>query len=226
VVVYYPFEPDQPWSRTLTDQAGGGGGGKPHDGAVVGCTWATGRWPGKHGLEFKQVSDRVRVTVPGEFDSVTLAAWVRVDALPNVNNSLFMADGWDEGSLHWQVSNEGMLILGVKAPPQGRNAHYHAAGAFTPDRLGRWVHVAVTYDRPGGWVTHYLDGKPVVRLPILFDAPLRVGDAELGNWNQAARRDNAPIRHFSGCMDEFVMFSRALTEAEVERLCTRGRPSD
>src|SRR5262249_7346381 len=71
LVVYYTFQPEQSWSRTLPDQARGRK--EPHDGTVVGCAWATGRWPGKQGLEFKQVSDRVRFHVPGEFDSVTLA---------------------------------------------------------------------------------------------------------------------------------------------------------
>jgi CheY-like chemotaxis protein len=54
--VYYQFKAEQSWDRTLRDQAGQ----PPHDGAIVGCSWATGRWPGKQALEFKQVSDRVR----------------------------------------------------------------------------------------------------------------------------------------------------------------------
>src|SRR5262249_55174438 len=89
LLVYYPFQTDQPWSRTLRDE--GGGKAKPLDGAVVGCAWGNGRWPGKRGLELKRVSDRVRLHIPGEFNAITLAAWVRPDALPNQNNSLFIA---------------------------------------------------------------------------------------------------------------------------------------
>src|SRR5207302_411529 len=87
LVVCYLFEGEQPWARTLTDQAGGG---EAHDGVIVGCNWDTGRWPGKRGLEFRQVSDRVRFTVPGELDALTLVTWVRVDSLPNRFNSLMM----------------------------------------------------------------------------------------------------------------------------------------
>lgn len=226
VVAYYPFEPDHPWSRTLPDLALADQppASAARDGAVVGCGWVTSRWAGKHGLEFKRVSDRVRLNVPGEFSSLTLAAWVRVDALPNVNNSLLMADGWDVGGLHWQIGGDGMLILGIKAPLKERNAHYHALGVFTPDRLGQWVHLAVTYDQPAGAVTHYVDGAAVAQLPILFDIPLRIGSAEVGNWNTATRRDSVPVRHFSGCMDELLLFSRPLAEAEIERLYTQGRP--
>src|SRR5262249_30414604 len=109
LVVYYSFEPEPAWSRTLTDRAAR----QPerNDGAVVGCEWATGRWPGKQGLEFKRVSDRVRFNVPGEFDALTLAAWVRVDALPNRFNSLMMTDGWDEAAPHWHIGAEGKVEL-------------------------------------------------------------------------------------------------------------------
>src|SRR5947207_7903177 len=43
--------------------------------------WVEGRWPDKHALEFRSVSDRVRVSVPREFESLTLAPWVRVQGL-------------------------------------------------------------------------------------------------------------------------------------------------
>jgi hypothetical protein len=222
LLVYYPFQAEQPWSRTLPDQARGRE--QPRDGAVVGCPWVTGRWPGKQGLEFKRVSDRVRLHVPGAHDSITLMAWVRVDALPNGNNSLMMSDGWKEGGLHWQIGDTGTIILGVKAPRATPNAHYHAPGVFTPDRLGHWTHLAVVYDRAGRRVTHYVDGRPAAEGPVLFDIPLRVGDAEIGNWNVAPQRSRSPIRYFSGCMDEFLLFSRALDGQEIGRLYTQGRP--
>ena len=153
-----------------------------------------------------------------------LAAWVRVDALPIRNNSLMMADGWEPGELHWQIGEDGKLILGVQSDPKGRGAHYHAVGALTPDRFGQWMHLAVVYDRDAGHVTHYLDGQPAARHPTRFDIPLRVGDAELGNWNIATHPNKTPVRHFTGCMDEFLFFARALSEKEVERLHARGRP--
>jgi len=224
LVLAYTFQPEPAWSRTLRDQPGAGQ--QPHDGAIVGCSWVPGRWPGKQGLEFKRVSDRVRLNVPGEFESVTLATWARVDALPNRNNSLLMADGWPEGGLHWQIGDNGTIILGVKGPGPGKgpNAHYRALEAFGPERFGRWSHLAVVYDRDAGMVTHYLDGKPVAELPIQIDVPPRIGNAEIGNWNLADRRDSVPIRFFTGCIDEFLLFSRALSGHEIEQMSTRGRP--
>src|SRR5262249_58736926 len=117
-------------------------------GAIVGCSWGAGRWAGKLGLEFKRVCDRVRLHVSGEFRSLTLAAWVRPDALPNVNNSLLMADGWEEGGPHWQIGSDGTLILGVKGPPgyesveKIKGPRHRAPNAISPERLGPWGHRA------------------------------------------------------------------------------------
>ena len=217
--VYYRFHGERPWERTLRDYSRHG-----RDGAIVGCSWGTGRWPGKQALEFKQVSDRVRFHVPGEFDSITLMAWVRVDGLPILNNSLMMADGWEEGELHWQLGGDGTIILGVQSRPKGFGAHYHALRAITPDRFGHWLHLAVVYDGDGGQVTHYIDGRPVAQEPIQFDIPLRIGAAQLGNWNIATHRNKTPVRYLTGCMDEFMLFSRPFNDREVEQLYTQGRP--
>src|SRR5205807_2400300 len=141
-------------------------------GAIVGCAWAEGRWPGRQGLEFKRVSDRVRVHVPGEFDALTLAAWVRVDALPNRYSSLLMTDGWEGGSPHWHIREDGKISLGVQGVGGATAAHYFTGVVFTPDRVGQWSHLAVVYDRRGGLVTHYLDGRPVKQTPIKLDVPL------------------------------------------------------
>jgi hypothetical protein len=234
LVLYYTFQSEQPWSRVLTDQAGGRA--QPHDGVMVGCTWAAGRWPGRKGLEFKQVSDRVRLNVPGQFDALTLAAWVRVDALPNRFNSLMMTDGWDEGAPHWHVGQAGQAVqngqggqggkieLGVQGPNKKNGAHYETPDVFTPERLGEWVHLAVVYDRAARRVTHYVDGQLVQQEDLKHDMPLHVGDVEIGNWNAASFRGKYPVRYFSGCMDEFMLFARALGDPEIEQIYAQGRP--
>jgi hypothetical protein len=222
LLVYYTFQPRQTWSRTLHDQAPGR---KPaQDGAVVGAAWATGRWPGKGALEFKRVSDRVRFNVPGEFESLTLAAWVRIDNLPNLNNSLMMTDGWDEGAPHWQIGDDGTLILGVQNRNKTKGGHYHAPAAITPDLFGRWLHLAVVYDGAAGKVTHYVDGRAVADMDTEFTIPLRIGNAELGNWNIASHRNSTPVRFLTGAMDEFLMLSRPLSADEISQLYTQGRP--
>ncbi len=222
LVVYYPFDDDDPWSRTLSDRAPGRG--PAHDGAIVGCTWAAGRWPGRKGLEFKRVSDRVRLHVPGDYDALTLMAWVRVDALPNRFNSLLMTEGWEEAAPHWHISNTGRVELGVQGYQRKGGVHYLTDEVVPPERLGQWVHLAVTYNRGAGMVTHYVDGQPVQQDELKLDIRLRLGDVEIGNWNLGPRPHHSPVRYFNGCIDEFLVFGRALGAAEVERLYEQGRP--
>jgi hypothetical protein len=224
LVAYYSFQSEEPWSRTLLDQAGDGNGKNPHNGAIVGCTWGEGRWPSKQGLEFKQVSDRVRVNIPGQFDSLTLVAWVRIDSLPNLNNSLLMSDGWEPGDVHWQIVNPGMLVLGVQSEPKGKGWHYDAPDVLTPDYFGRWIQLALIYNKESGLVTHSLNGRPVSVQSIPMDIPLRLDEADIGNWNMSTHRNSTPVRYFTGGMDELMIFSRALSEQELDKLYTQGQP--
>jgi hypothetical protein len=223
LLIWYLFDQVEDWDRTLVDQ--GFHQKDPHNGAIVGCSWTQGRWPDKRALEFKQVSDRVRLQLPGKFVSISMLAWVRVDGLPNVNNSLMMADGWSPGGMHWQIGSDGMLILGVQSNPKGKGAHYHAPGAITPEMFGDWIQLAVVYDGEQGQVSHYVNGRAVAQLHVDFDIPLVVGSAELGNWNLASHRNNSPIRFFTGCMDEFMLFGRALSSQEIERIYEQSRPA-
>ena len=62
------------------------------------------------------------------------------------------------------------------------------------------------------------------RMACRFDAPLRLGNVELGNWNVAGYRNKNPVRNFNGCIDVFLLFSRPLSGGEVARLTAAGRP--
>jgi len=83
------------------------------DATVVGCERAEGRWREKQALEFHSVNDRVRLTVPGEFEALTLSAWVCVKGLDRQFNSLFMCDGFELGTIHWLIRSDGVLGLTV-----------------------------------------------------------------------------------------------------------------
>jgi hypothetical protein len=41
---------------------------------------------------------------------------------------------------------------------------------------------------------------------------------ELGNWTPSPDKRLQPVRSFAGCMDEFILLSRALGDDEVRRL--------
>lgn len=194
---------------------------------VVGCARAEGRWREKRALEFQSVNDRVRLAVPGEFNGLTLSAWVCIKGLDRQFNSLFMSDGFDPGTVHWLVRNDGVLGLTVFGPDPGKFQIMASPPLLSMDTLGVWQHLAVVLDGKARRVVHYVNGLPVSQHPLKFGPPFRVGSAELGNWNARSGPNPIPelIRNLSGAFDEFELFSRSLSDAEVRDLYTKGNPN-
>jgi hypothetical protein len=75
-------------------------------------------------------------------------------------------------------------------------------------------------------VIHYVNGLPVSEKALKFGPPFRIGAAELGNWNAKRFPENDPfmIRNFSGAMDDFCVFGRALSKHEIRALYFQGKP--
>lgn len=206
---YFDFEDQKSWDRQLVNRASSGS-----NAAIIGSKWSEGRWPGKGALEFQRVSDRVRLTVPGEFEAISLVASVRIQGFDRWLSSLILTDGFEAGEVHWQISDQGEMILGIGAALPGINTY--SPPVIRPGDLGRWLQVAVTIDRGSGEVIHYLDGKEVAREIKKEIPPLRFGNAEIGNWQSQANAH--PIRSFNGRIDEFMIFQRALSAAEIKEL--------
>jgi hypothetical protein len=196
------------------------------DGTIVGCQWTEGRWPDKHALEFRSVNDRVRLDVPGEYESLTLAAWVRVQGLDRQINSLFMSDGFEAGTVHWSVRQDGVLALTAIGTEPRDFQICTSPAALTLNQFGLWVHLAVVIDGGAKHVVHYFNGAPASEHALNIKPPFRVGVAELGNWNAKGfpRNDPFMIRNFGGAMDEFCLFGRALGPEEIRALCSTSKP--
>jgi hypothetical protein len=220
VIAYFNFENHQPWQRTLEPE--GPRADQLPAGAIVGCRWAEGRWLGKQALEFKSTEDRVRLNIPGEFESITLACWVRIDGFDRWLSSLLLTDGHNLGEVHWQFTETGQLLLGVKAE-RDQSQEYLSDTVLRPVDLGRWIHLACVYDGAAGEVRHYVDGRRVETQPIRVPTPLRFGAAELGNWAPEQFKDHR-IRSLNGRMDEFLLLEGPLDDAEISRLYKPGRP--
>ncbi|MDB6154659.1 MAG: putative LamG domain protein jellyroll fold domain protein [Chthoniobacteraceae bacterium] len=222
LLVHFDFEHSTPSDWQLHNASSE----SASDGTIVGCQWVEGRWPTKQALEFRGVSDRVRLSVPGEFTSLTMAAWVRVQGLDRQFNSLFMCDSFDAGTLHWLIRGDGVLGLTVIGPGAGNYQIVPTPSVLRLDQFGMWLHLAVVLNGSTKRVTHYVNGRPVSEKTLKIHPPFRIGTAELGNWNARGFPDNDPsmIRNFSGAMDEFCLFSRALPAAEILALYSSDRP--
>lgn len=199
----------------------------PTDGAIVGCAWSGGRWAGKDALDFKRPGDRVRVNIPGVFESMTLAAWVRVDALDNRLQGLLLTDRYEVGSPHWQITSTGSLRLGIRLPD--RDGQLEPSGYGSPPvllakQIGVWTFVSTVYDRSRKRVQHYINGQRVSDDELIFDQALKIGPADIGNWGVPFSPEQQPIRNFNGRIDELTVWNVALTAQQILEYYQAGRP--
>ena len=109
---------------------------------------------------------------------------------------------------------------GWSAEADGDGVGHEAAAA------GEDPAVAVVLDGSADRVVHYVNGITVGENALRVKPPFRIGAAELGNWNANGfpKADPFIIRNFSGAMDEFCLFSRALDPDEIRALYSTGRP--
>lgn len=236
VIAYYPFDQQDDWNRKLDCAATARL--FEQSGAIVGAKRVPGRWPEKSGLEFKRPGDRVRMKVPGEFTSLTFMAWVRIDSLDRMYNSLFLTDNYNQGEPHWQILETGQLFFSVRWRPDdwvpGKSpngpAHFPVISPpfWKPSLGGKWIHLATTFDAKSNRVVHFLNGYPIHQESIpdsLMVRTTRIGEATLGNWSRPTRPDEQfAIRNLNGTMDELLILNTALSADEVLKIYKIGKP--
>ena len=156
---------------------------------------------------------------------------MKVDGLHRYN-ALLLTDGYEPGEPHWQILEDGRLMFSIaQADPSdpGRNLNqiHHSPVVFTRSNLGRWHHLAVTHDSHSGKTEQFLDGQKVAS----GEAPVRhtpqkivFGACELGNWGLPAQGNPFPIRNLNGSLDEFAIYSAALTERDIQKMFEAGKP--
>ena len=227
LIVYYSCDQPQSWQRRLINEAGD----PERRGAMVGVNRSPGRWPWKSAVEFRRPGDRVRVFIPGEYTSLTLACWVRLDSVARMWNSLYLTDGYEKGEVHWQITEEGRLAYSMRIRETGRHRqHLYLSPSFwKPELSGRWIHLATTFDADKAEVTHYLDGREIHREQSTSEhlvQTTRFGAGEIGNWGQSLRRTDPEfvIRSLNGLLDEFAIFNGALSGSEINAMFHAGNP--
>ncbi|HUU16080.1 MAG TPA: LamG domain-containing protein [Sedimentisphaerales bacterium] len=207
LVIYYSFDSV---SDIVTDQSGNG-----HDGVVNGDITAepSGKYSGAAKFTTGSYFDLDGENFPVEevpTTGITLAAWIKCEntggdhAIFNARASdatwLIHPEARSNGEFRWLLrSYGGTTIFDIRA------------GSVTWDE---WIHFAGTYDKAAGKAILYINGE-LVREENISNAADIAGD-----WASGARVgyniDNA--RPFTGLMDDFLMFRRALSQAEVKKL--------
>jgi hypothetical protein len=159
------------------------------------------------------------VTAPGEFSSLSYVTWVRIDGFDRYLSSLLLTDGHEKGAPHWQLNSEGQVIFGI-----GGHRTNYSQPILRPAAVGRWIQLAAVLDGNTHTLTHYLDADVIGTSPYYVSVPVKLGNAEIGNWT-AGYASGFPVRNFNGRMDEFILFNEPLSPEEVRELFLVGKPA-
>lgn len=215
--LYFTFDNQDDWSRVLLDASTSSQ--TPSNGAVIGCKWEEGRWAGKGALAFKRGNDRVRLNLPGQLSSATLAAWIKIDALPQSIAPIICTEPLSLGAACWSINKQGQLALRVKSANESNL--YESAVAFGKERVGRWTHVATTLDSESKMISHYVNGRSFSHEKMAKWVPLSFEKSLFGHSFDTSDQDGTAFR---GSIDEFVLFEEAYQEEEIRRIYEIGRP--
>ncbi|MFC7336849.1 LamG-like jellyroll fold domain-containing protein [Haloferula chungangensis] len=231
MLIAYTLPRVSSWERQVRNHAEAG---PPHtDGAIVGCKWVDGRWPGKGALSFNNSSHRVRLDLPGLYKDLSLACWVRLDDIGSAEVSLIHPETRQDNHIHWTLINVNEKVMHLhfaeSAPLNGRSdrQYYHCpVNLYQFIKLGEWVHLGVVYDSKARQVIHYVNGEVIGTVAIEEPRELGVGIADIGNWpyHEWAAGTKWEVRNLDGLMDEFLIAKRAWTPAEMRELWLAGRP--
>jgi hypothetical protein len=204
--------------------------GSEFDGGIVGARVTDGRWSQKASLDFRSEGDRVRFDIPGEWEALSLFAWVRIDALDRGLNSLFLTDHFDPYEIHWQISKTGYIHFSTS--PTGvvdlneNNRRFFSEKFWTPADSGHWFFLAVTAEQGTGKIKNYINGEPISVVDGLQrHKPIKkfkIGKCDLGNWSKPIWQNS--IRSLNGRIDEFGIFSAVISEDEIAGIYKIGKP--
>jgi hypothetical protein len=219
-LLYYGFEGHDSWARVLKDETNRENGNG--DGAVIGCNWTEGRWPGKGALKFSKDNDRVCLNISKPLSSATLVAWVRVDTLSQHGAPLIFSRPNLDGAVGWLINPAGKLVLEIKVSDAYEK--YESAVAFSPDRLGKWVHLASSFDGKNKWVNHFVNGRSFSREKISQAQSITLKKGLLGHFHAFPNRN--PNLSLKGSIDEFAIFKSAWDEERIRELFEVGCPQE
>lgn len=214
LVIYYSFDN---FADVVPDESGHG-----NDGTVVGDVMSDG--VGQRGGAARFVSgsyiDLDGPNFPAEdipTSGFTLSAWVNCENTGG-DHAIFNARASDETwIIHPDVRGGGQYRFCLRGYGSNKICDIKAGTVV----WAQYTHYAGTYDRASGKATLYINGEVVEQVDALVDADIA------GDWDLGARVgyniDGA--RPFTGLMDDFCMWKRALSQEEIQEVMASGPPS-
>ncbi|MCK6468364.1 MAG: LamG domain-containing protein [Candidatus Brocadia sinica] len=206
---------DEGSGLVATDSSGNG-----NDGAIVGATWTTGK-NGK-ALNFDGINDFVSVPRTNQ-DEISIAAWFyktvndkkAVDAILGAwkwNSDIQLREGFDVR--FYNTTPDRLEFILVTQDGNGKKTQRTAVKDLS-NSVGKWYHVAGTYNKTTGEQRLYVGGLLVdtkfhpagnTIVPSTSYADMRIGYSRVNNG------------YFNGKIDEVRLYNKPLSDQEVQDL--------
>ena len=207
LVIHYSFDNV---GKNVADQSG-----KGHDGVVNGSV--TQESVGKFNGAAKFANGGYLNLDGGNFpaedipkSAMTIAAWVKCE-YTGEHHAIFDART-DAGTwiIHPELRSDGQFRWMLRASGMSPIFDIYA-GSVTWDQ---WLHYAGTYDAETGRAVLYINGQVVSELELPTVRNIA------NDWGNGARvgLNISNTRPFTGLMDEFYLFKRALSQSEIKKL--------
>ncbi len=189
--------------------------GKGNDGVLVGDPqWQPSAGKVGGALEFDGVGDYVKLPKMASWlDAVTVTMWVYMNEEPLHGTTIFAQDAWRPGIFAVRVYNAANRW----GPPPMVWFNTFVGGVDIKNyggdisgEIGKWMHVAVTYDENIAKI--YVNGRKVVSKRVNNHYPVSVGPAKIGSGLNAR-------------MDDVRIYNCALSQTEVISIYKGSSPA-
>jgi hypothetical protein len=142
--------------------------------------------------------------------AITLAAWVKCHKTGKDHAIISCRAADNTWVVHPQINDNGTFRWLLRAKGSVQIFNLNGVGSHGWDE---WIHYAGTYDSVTGKGILYIDGAVCAKIDV-------TPGQYIADWGTGARVgyniDNA--RPFTGAMDELYLFTRALSQDEVNKL--------
>ncbi len=204
LVVYFDFE------QGKGDTADDGSGLGNHGDMKGGVSWGEGKFGG--GMEFDGADGTVEVLDNETLqfsEGLTIAAWIKPTLTGN-EWQLIGSKGPDAAEFFEVLlnGNTGVIWMGWTFVGAGRIVPAQAPPLVQADV---WQHVAVAWDPKEFWNV-YLDGE------IIIEHPQQDDELQTNSDPLILGTELNMKRHYSGLMDDWALFSRGLTQEEIQEV--------
>ncbi|MDO5554480.1 MAG: LamG-like jellyroll fold domain-containing protein [Planctomycetia bacterium] len=210
------FSFNEPWRKTIDNLAPEGRKLCP-SAQITGTKKVEGSLANTTAVQFSDAKDKLQFYYPGQYNDLTVVAVVKLDGNLHLDNILLSSwnnDNEQAGHLLWQITRLGFLKVQLSKKDNFGSDAYESAQFYRKPTRGIWCCLTVVFDSQQKKIRYYVDNRVISTSDWDNPQPIVLGDTVIGN---TLERATATDRYFNGCMEEIMIFGRALSETEVRR---------